>query len=472
MVRTLAALLILLLSVSACDRGQPGDVASQERGDTTGTPESTISTGTPTSTPTPEAAAAADIPPEATAWLKQHAIPFATSKPESGFDDLQPLKRVIGDARIVALGEATHGTREFFEMKHRLLEFLVKEMGFNTFAIEATWPESNLVNDYVHTGEGDPAKLLSGLYFWTWNTQEVLDMILWMRRHNEDPGDAPKVSFFGFDMQQPRMAMQNVVDYLKPLDAGAAERAASRYSCLLFNRGSYAGLGATMKEECRQSFQAVYDELATWQADLEARSSPAAYAGALQSARVALQAEALFSAGMTAAASQIRDQAMADNAAWLLEQAGPDAKIVLWAHNGHVRNEPGWMGSHLRERFGSQMVIVGFDFYGGSFNAVQYKAGRPAGGLGLHQVEPPPADSHEGYFHSAGVPRMILDLRRVDSTAPATRWLAGPRWMRAIGAVYDKDQPANFAYFARLPAEYDVIIYFEETTPSVLLPFR
>ncbi|MGH2587870.1 MAG: erythromycin esterase family protein, partial [Dehalococcoidia bacterium] len=224
MVRTLALLLILLLSVSACDRRQPRDVASQERGDTTGTPASTTSTGTPTSTPTPEAAAAADIPPEATAWLKQHAIPFATSKPETGFDDLQPLKRVIGDARIVALGEATHGTHELFEMKHRMLEFLVEEMGFNTFAIEATWPESNLVNDYVHTGQGDPAKLLSGLYFWTWNTQQVLDMILWMRRHNENPGNAPKVSFFGFDMQQPRMAMQNVIDYLTPLDADAAER--------------------------------------------------------------------------------------------------------------------------------------------------------------------------------------------------------------------------------------------------------
>ena len=128
-------------------------------------------------------------------WLKANAIPFQTAEPNSSLEDLMPLKEMIGNARIVALGEATHGTHEFFQMKHRMLEFLVEEMGFNTFAMEANWPEANLINDYVHTGKGDPAELLKGLYFWTWDTQEVLDMIRWMRAYNENPSSTRKTQF-------------------------------------------------------------------------------------------------------------------------------------------------------------------------------------------------------------------------------------------------------------------------------------
>ena len=107
------------------------------------------------------------VPSEIVSWLQNNAEPFATAQAGTGLADLMFLKDMVGAARVVALGEATHGTREFFLMKHRVLEFLVKEMDFNVFAIEATWPESNRVNEYVHTGEGDPEVLLSGLYFWT-----------------------------------------------------------------------------------------------------------------------------------------------------------------------------------------------------------------------------------------------------------------------------------------------------------------
>ncbi len=99
------------------------------------------------------------------AWLRENAVEFRTAEPGGDYADLMPLEQIIGNARVVALGEATHGTREFFQMKHRILEFLVREMGFTTFGIEATWAEANRVNDYVHTGVGDPAVLLSNLYF-------------------------------------------------------------------------------------------------------------------------------------------------------------------------------------------------------------------------------------------------------------------------------------------------------------------
>ena len=145
-------------------------------------------------------------------WFRAQAIPIQTPEAGHGFDDLQPLKKVVGNARIVALGEATHGTREFFQLKHRLLEFLATEMGFTIFSIEANMPEAYRLNDYVLTGTGDPKQLLRGMYFWTWDTEEVLDMILWMRRFNES--GQGRVEFTGFDMQTPTVAVSNVRTFI------------------------------------------------------------------------------------------------------------------------------------------------------------------------------------------------------------------------------------------------------------------
>src|SRR3954470_14494094 len=118
------------------------------------------------------------------AWLKANAIEISTVDAGTGFADLQKLKAAVGAARIVSLGEATHGTREIFQMKHRLTEFLAAELGFTIFSIEANMPEAYRLNDYVLSGKGDPKALLQGMYFWTWNTEEVLALIEWMRQFN------------------------------------------------------------------------------------------------------------------------------------------------------------------------------------------------------------------------------------------------------------------------------------------------
>ncbi len=145
-------------------------------------------------------------------WIRGSAIPLSTPEAGRGFSDLQPLKAVIGDARIVALGEATHGSREFFQLKHRLLEFLATEMGFTVFSIEANLPEAYRLNDYVLEGTGDPAQLLRGMYFWTWDTEEVLAMIRWMREFNQS--GKGRVQFTGFDMQTPTVAAGIVRDFV------------------------------------------------------------------------------------------------------------------------------------------------------------------------------------------------------------------------------------------------------------------
>jgi erythromycin esterase-like protein len=150
-------------------------------------------------------------------WIRSTAIRLQTVEAGHGFADLQPLKRVVGNARIVSLGEATHGTREFFQLKHRLLEFLATEMGFTIFSIEANLPEAYRLNDYVLRGVGDPRQLLRGMYFWTWDTEEVLDMILWMRAFNAS-GRA-RVQFTGFDMQTPTVAMEIVRAFVTRYDA-------------------------------------------------------------------------------------------------------------------------------------------------------------------------------------------------------------------------------------------------------------
>ncbi len=143
------------------------------------------------------------------AWVKANAVAFKTPEAGNGFDDLKGLDAMIGNARIVSLGEPTHGTREAFQMKHRLLEYLVETKGFSIFSIEANMPESYALNEYVIDGKGDPAKLIAGMYFWTWNTEEVLAMVKWMRGWNErNPasGGKPRLQFTGFDMQTPDVA--------------------------------------------------------------------------------------------------------------------------------------------------------------------------------------------------------------------------------------------------------------------------
>jgi len=156
-------------------------------------------------------------------WIRDNAVKLQTVEVGHGFDDMQQLKRIVGDARIVSLGEATHGTREFFQLKHRMLEFLATNMGFSIFSIEANMPEAYGLNDFVLNGKGDPATLIKGMYFWTWDTQEVLDMVLWMREFNKS--GKGRLQFTGFDMQTPNVATGIVDDFVAGADPDYADTA-------------------------------------------------------------------------------------------------------------------------------------------------------------------------------------------------------------------------------------------------------
>ncbi|MEM7306123.1 MAG: erythromycin esterase family protein [Planctomycetota bacterium] len=178
--------------------------------------------------------------PDQVDWLRRHAIPLRGVEAGQGFDDLEPLRDLVGDARVVALGESTHGSREQFQLKHRLVEFLVSEMGFNTFSIEASMPESYAVDDFVTGGTGDPVDLIRGMYFWTWSTEEVLAMVEWMRAFNAD-NDERHVRFTGFDMQTPDVAARIVADNVERVDPAWAGELRGRYDEMMNARPKSQG---------------------------------------------------------------------------------------------------------------------------------------------------------------------------------------------------------------------------------------
>ena len=448
---------------------------------------------TATVNPTPSVVTAATpmtypAPPATVAWLRDHAIPLATTDATDDFADLQPLKALIGNARIVSLGEQTHGTHEFFTTKHRLVRFLVREMGFTTFAMEANLPEADRVDAYLQTGNGNPAHLLAGLYFWTWNTQEVRDMLQWLRAANAEAGSALPIRFRGFDCQFIGGAIEAVVTYLRVVDPDHAAAVQLRYA--LHDARPWAGdpvaLLQTESPEAQIAYQgsvqAIYDDLLTARDPYRSRSAPEAYTAALQAARVVVQAvEIALAPGTTGAA--IRDRSLAENVGWLLDQAGPGAKMIVWAHNGHIGTTPygnnappvppiKGMGMYLRERYGNALWTCGFAGAMGTFNA--YTQHDPtlliAGPMATHPLTAPPDDSYEAALQQTGIARLIVDLRPAASAAEA-KWLAGPHPFRLIGALYADDHPEDFWYATRLPETFDTVIYLRDTTPSLLLPF-
>lgn len=387
-------------------------------------------------------------------WVKDHAIPLTTSDPNVSLDDLRPLDNIVGDARIVELGEGTHGTSEFFQMKHRLTEYLAQRKGFTVFAIEANMPEARRVNEYVLTGRGDPKAALAGMYFWTWNTQEVLDFIEWMRRYNAS--GKGRMEFWGFDLQTPNVAMDSVRAFVRRADTAYAVNVDSAYAHV-------ASVVAERRSNTMSPIAAAYWEK---EADLvlqHLRAQRDAYvaagrdslevAWAIQNARVVVQAAGSARSGTS------RDSSMAANVQWIEAHQPAGTKMVLWAHNGHVAREPKWMGAHLAAHYGDAMRVIGFSLGDGDYTAVGPR------GLAAYPAAPPEPGTLEEVFRATGIPRFALDLRGADKTTDAA-FLAASHSFRSIGAVAMDNQfsPTNVA------SRFDVVIYFDHTKASARLP--
>ncbi len=152
---------------------------------------------------------------EVIAWLKANAVPLATTEPGSGFQDIEFLRPIIDQARIVSIGETTHGTREFFQIRHRLIEYCVSQLGFSMIGLEAMYGEEQALNDYVLNGKGGAANAIAGMIFWQWQNEEMIAIVEWVRAWNL--ANERKVKFYGFDMQKTKPASDRLLGYLKRL---------------------------------------------------------------------------------------------------------------------------------------------------------------------------------------------------------------------------------------------------------------
>lgn len=198
-----------------------------------------------------------DAKEELTTRLEENLIPLKTTKAENGFEDLMPLKEILKDKKIIGMGEATHGTAEFFEMKHRMFEFLVEEMGYRVFAIEAEFGGSQIVNEYILEGKGNVDKCLDAMQFWTWHTEEVADMIQWMKDYNENPENESKIKFYGYDMQNVDNSIKYVLDYLERV--GSSNIGEYRKTVLPF--GNNYSPSKNIVKSFNQNIQELYNDI-------------------------------------------------------------------------------------------------------------------------------------------------------------------------------------------------------------------
>lgn len=405
----------------------------------------------------------APAPTDVVEWIREHAIPLLSVQPGHGLSDMKPLRELVGRARIVGLGEATHGSREFFQAKHRMFEYLATELEFTVFAIEAGFSESEAVNDYVMTGRGDPEQALAGLIVWPWDTEEVLDLIRWMRAWNAEPRNRRKLSFHGFDMQFTSRSVATVLQFLDEVDPVHAAEMKTQLSVLSTEmepqkkQQAIAARADALKTTLRELGQRLERERTGY----TARAGRRSWLVARQSIRVL---EQNVDANTDPRGSSLaRDRYMAENLRWIADVAEPKARIVAWAHNGHIANRTsaGWaMGAHLEAAYGADYLPIEFSFHRGSFQAYDV-SGR--GGLVAHAVGPAPAGSIDDTFHRAGWPIFVLDLRKLPRSGPVAAWFGRPQPRREGGAIVPRSDE-DMVVALPLAAECEAVVFIDSTT--------
>ena len=410
-----------------------------------------------------------EMQPESVAWLRSNSISFLTEDANAPDDDLRPFRDMIGSARLVGLGEGTHGTREFFRMKHRMFAFLVRNLGFNQFSIEASLPEALAVDQYVQTGRGDVPSLVRGMRFWTWSTEEVYDLVRWMRAWNESGGQ-PRVHFTGFDMQYPAVAMDSVYAFVNDIDQSLADTVRTAYACLTPYRTSglesYRALPRETKDSCRANLASVDSLFARRLTSWSATSGAARTTLAQRSARVVSQWEDHAQVATMSETIAARDRYMAENIAWWRQRLG-NAGMVAWAHNGHVARNGIAMGGHLARQFGTDYVNVGQTFSAGSFNAYGQGANGVITSLLQHTIAGAQSGSIEAVFTATGLAKAFVDARKTMTGGPAAGALRRTLSIRSIGSVYNAATIVSTAALA-LPEDYDIIVWFQNTNASRL----
>ena len=390
----------------------------------------------------------------------------------------------IGDARVVLLGEATHGTHEFYRERAFITRRLITEKGFTAVAVEADWPDAYRVNRYVRgtgadTDGVDALDDFGRFPTWMWRNADVLDFIGWLRTHNETRPAERRAGFYGLDLYSLRASMQAVLAYLEKVDPEAARRARTRYACFdqfgeemqAYGYATSHGLEASCEREVVAQLLELHRRRAEY-ASRDGRMAADEFFFAEQNARLVRNAEEYYRTMFQGRAESwnLRDRHMAETLGELLRFLDSDLARRRASSSGRTTRisatpvRPRWarvgelnVGQLVREQHGAAAVLVGFTTSTGTVTAATEWDG-PAF---RRHVRPALAGSYERLFHEVGIPRFLLPLRTDLELASA---LAAPRLERAIGVIYVPQRERQSHYFhARLPQQFDYVLHFDET---------
>jgi erythromycin esterase-like protein len=412
------------------------------------------------------------------------AVREAARPLSAALEDYDPLMDLVEDARFVLLGEASHGTHEFYRERARITRRLIAEHGFAAVAVEADWPDAYRVNHYVHgaSGDGDAIEALADFRrfpTWMWRNTDVVEFVEWLRGYNEArPAGAAKIGFYGLDLYSLRASMEAVVQYLDKVDPEAARQARARYACFdhfgddaqVYGYVAGSGRATSCEDEVVSQLRELQRRAAEY-ARRDERTAEDDFFYAEQNARLVKNAEAYYRSMFRAEVSSwnLRDRHMVETLDALvahLGRRGPRAKVVVWAHNSHLgdaratemsqRGELN-IGQLVRERYGREAVLVGFTTHHGTVTAAS-DWGAP---VERKRVRPALAASYEAMFHATRLARFLLACRGSDSVADDLR---DPRLERAIGVIYRPETERMSHYFhARLADQFDAVLHFDET---------
>ncbi len=420
-----------------------------------------------------QSSSAASARPDLLGLIRGAAEPFLSV--ESA--DLQPLLDRIGDARVVLIGEASHGTSEFYRMRSEITKALIEQKKIDFVAIEADWPDAYRIHDFVmhqHREEPHGWETFSRFPTWMWRNQEVLDFIHWLRKFNLERPREQRVGFYGLDLYSMFTSIHRVLHYLKRVDPVTAEVARQRYGCLTpwqQDPATYGRAALTGRyRSCEWDVVQMLRDMASRQLETAVKDGEELFDAQLNAQLVA-DAERYYRIMYYGSDESWnhRDRHMFQTLLLLQRRYGQNSKAVIWEHNSHLGNAAATqfgrhgqinVGQLCREQFGDQMYAIGQ----GTDHGTVAAASQWDGEMEIKNVRPSLPESYERLMHLTEIDRFFLPLRKAKDPA-LTAILTPQRLERAIGVIYHPETERQSHYFeVSLPNQFDEWIWFDETS--------
>ncbi|PNQ85342.1 erythromycin esterase family protein [Paenibacillus polymyxa] len=400
-----------------------------------------------------------------TEWLEMHAKPLKTTNSTASFNDLKPLKNMVGSASIVGLGEATHGAHEVFTMKQRIVNYLVSEKGFTNLVLEEGWDRALELDRYVLTGKGNPSQHLSPVF----NTKEMLDLLSWIRQYNANPKHKSKVRIIGMDIQSVNENVyNNIIEYIKRNNSDLVPRVEEKIKGLIpvtKDMNTFESLTKEEKEKYISDAKQISALLEQNKSYLNGKSKE--FAWIKQNARIIEQFTTMLGGTSPDKPSDFylkHDIAMYENAKWTEEHLG---KTIVWGHNGHVSKTnmipfiyPKVAGQHLAEYYGERYISIGTSVYKGQYNV--YNNDGEFGPYGILKSDDP--NSYNYIFGQVKKDQFFIDLRKANGVTKT--WLNA---QHQIFAGITKEGPAiPKTVDISLGKTFDILVQIQKVSPSQL----